>query len=138
VFTVITHLEMLMADLIRRRCPKGDWLPRLNSKRRSRIELAFKKSREQDCEIDRLAVTSFGDKGRVIISLGILSEEFPEQLGGLEGLRNKLAHADEFAPDKVGMEKFISSYKNACYWVQQIHKELDEEEANRSRVAVGS
>jgi hypothetical protein len=137
-FTVITHMEMVMGDLIRKMCP-DDWLNRgLDDRDRANIEGWYRRAKQEDIGIDRLAVASLAHKGTVITSLRVMPAEFGASIDEIVKLRNDLAHANTFLEDEPALNMFVARYKSACRWVDEIRKRLNEEEIDRSSAATGS
>jgi hypothetical protein len=132
VFTVITHLESLMAALIRRTTPvETEWLEKLPARRRSDINKRFEQLLAQDREIDRLALTFFSDKVHVIAAYGALPAPFQTDLDDIADLRNKIAHADDYVPDQAAFRDFPKRYRKVCHWVDQVREAISVAEGPR-------
>ena len=74
LFTLVTHLELLMAAAIRARFrdrPEDDWLVLLGD-RRERVEQKWESHKAGGLEIDRIAATQFADKRKILVKSGLI------------------------------------------------------------------
>lgn len=122
VFGMITHLESLMADLIREEC-HGDnqkWLKYLSEGRQKKImdKQAWLKKQKADPEL--LELTEFCDKRDIVRKLRGLKSEFVKDLKEVESLRNSLFHAGEFTPDDDGVRIFVKSLMKIELWIESL------------------
>lgn len=117
LFALITGLEIIMMDAIRRSYKNElDWMNALGRDRSKKVEAHKKKAEATDAFVDSLLFTQFADKKVLIkkkLSIG-RSKPSPERvLGAIERLRNKVAHANEYAntPSKA---------RNVCKTVREM------------------
>src|SRR5690349_10618865 len=98
-FAMITHLESLMADVIRRAYGAEDerWTKYLNQTRREKVFEKHAKLTSGRINLPLLELTDFCDKRDIVKELCHLDAGFERQLKGIESVRNKLAHAGEYA-----------------------------------------
>jgi hypothetical protein len=119
LFTLITHLESVMADRIRRSGGDG-WMERLSPARRRRIEEKFDELKGRRLDIDRLLLTEFCDKRDLVSKLvlaGAEKSDFQRELKLLELLRNDIAHADRY-PEDAGM--LDDRANQAWHWIRRL------------------
>lgn len=97
LFGLITGLEIVMADAIRRQYPTADdWLVRLSCGRRKKVREEIESSLENDSEVDALLFTQISDKADIIRKswdLGESQRRLKEHFRRIGKLRDKLAHA---------------------------------------------
>lgn len=63
LFSLITYLELLMAELIRQKYPnENDWIAKLTDRRQQKVEEKWDDPKYQKVAIDKLTVTEFCDK----------------------------------------------------------------------------
>lgn len=110
LFGLITGLEIVMAAAIRSQYPTAeDWLVRLSCGRRKKVREEIESSRENDSEVDALLFTQISDKATIIrksCDLGESQRRLREHFGRIGKLRDKLAHANEYAgtlDDAIGV-----------------------------------
>lgn len=102
LFSLVTALEMKMADTIRQIFPTAEgWLRHLGEARRKKLEDEIAKSKSENGIVDALLYTQFADK-RDVIKRALLKgrakrSAFDQTLKSIQDLRDKLAHANEYA-----------------------------------------
>ena len=99
LFSLITHLELLMAEWIRRSASEEDWLASLKEDRRAKVLEKWAILGENDLAIDRLSCTEFCDKKALAVKLGAFASKGAAKanLGRIERLRDSVAHAGDYA-----------------------------------------
>lgn len=101
IFALVTHFEMVMADAIRREfAGTQDWLARMSEGRRVKLGDEILRSKTDDTFVDALLFTQFADKVTIIRNspfLGWSKSSFETQLKEIQSLRDKLAHANDYA-----------------------------------------
>jgi hypothetical protein len=122
IFFLITHLELLMATVLRSRFKDDDWLDMLQPTRRKNIEDKWSTLRAGNMEIDRIHATEFCDKRDVILKSDLrlpnLSRTQAEkQLREVEELRNNLAHAGDIASNETRALQTVDSVRLARQWI---------------------
>jgi hypothetical protein len=124
-FTLITHLEMVMAELIGTRCPSEEqWLLLLSAGRRQKLDEKREKSREENLNLPLLELTDFCDKRTIVKKLLKLSNDFEESLVDIEKLRNTLAHAGDYAQDADGLRDFLDRFRLTQKWIDELSAHL--------------
>lgn len=108
LFAVITGLEMTMTDAIRRKHPDSEsWLGCLGLKRRDKIRAEIATSHAGDGYVDSLLFTQFCDKAAIIkksVSTPLSKNALKATFTRLERLRNKVAHANDYASTREEAE----------------------------------
>jgi len=101
LFALVTHLEIVMTDAIRREFLNTEgWLGRLAPDRRLQVANEIQKSRDQDSFVDALLFTHLADKATIIrkspnspFERSIAKSQFFK----IQELRNSVAHAKDYA-----------------------------------------
>ena len=124
-FAMITHLESVLAEVILEACGSNNelWMKYLNQTRRDRI--SEKQAKLKSGGIDPLLLvelTDFCDKRDIVKTLRHLDADFERQLKGIEGVRNKLAHAGEYVADDEGVRTFVEHLKNTESWIEKLRR----------------
>ena len=101
LFGLTTGLEIVMSAAIRSEYPAGDgWLVHLSSGRRGKLRQEIESSHENDSEVDDLLFTQISDKATILRKswdLGESQKQLKEHFRRIRKLRDKLAHANEYA-----------------------------------------
>lgn len=120
LFFLITHLEILMAEVLRMTYPNGDeWVALLTPPRRKIFEKGWTELQQSDLDLDKLTASNFADKKEALIRstvpLPFGQVKAGKQLGRIERLRNGLAHAGKYAASRDEAQKCAETVR----WVQQ-------------------
>ena len=116
LFALITGLELTMAEAIRKKYKKDeDWLQLLSKCRQEKINKEVEKSKQGDAFVNALLFTQFCDKRDIIIKSFPFSrkKELRSQLKDIEKMRDRLAHANEYAAAQT-------EAKNVCKVVRDL------------------
>ena len=130
LFTLVTHLELLMAAVTRARFrdrPEDEWLVLLGD-RRERVEQEWQKLKAGGLEVDRIAATQFADKRQILVKSGVISSSrsrAEREFGSIEDLRNGLAHANDYASTRESACKTIAAVRLARKWIAALQEVLD-------------
>jgi hypothetical protein len=120
-FTMITHLETVMADVIRTlRGSDSGWLALLSDHRRKKISEKQRRLQEKRLDPPLLELTDFCDKRVAVARLFNLGQEFIAQLEGIEELRNSVAHAATFISNDADLEQFVRRISWAERWIGEL------------------
>ena len=104
-FTLVSHLEMAMTDLIRERCPDDRSLfASIGQERQKKLEGRLKKRRSQNLVLSALELADLSDKRAALSALFKLSPSAVQGLKDIEDLRNAVAHARDY-PDQAVVEQ---------------------------------
>jgi hypothetical protein len=128
IFLLITHLELLMSDWIRRRCQsEQDWLKELSSKRRKGIEKQWGKLQDNDLAIDKLTATHFSDKYKLVVELGSFEDpgDCENELNRIKELRNRVAHAGDYALTQETARETIEVVGLARKWISLLGRRYE-------------
>ena len=124
LFGMVTHLEMVMADTIRRTyVKKEDWLGQLSANRQDKIRSEIKKSWKNDGFVDDLLFAQFADKISIIKKSKGFSESkkcFEDEMKRIQSLRNLVAHANDYASTpKAALDvcDIVRSTEKWIYWL---------------------
>lgn len=130
LFVLVTHLELLMAAVIRayfRERADDDWLVKLGD-RRDRVEQNWQKLKADGLEIDLIAVTQFADKRQIMVKSGLFQcsrSQAEREFGAIEDLRDGLAHANNYASTRESALKTIGAVRLARQWIVALQAVLD-------------
>ena len=130
IFLLITHLELLMSDWIRRRCQsEQEWLDLLGDGRPKGIEKQWKKLQENDLAIDKLTATHFSDKYNLVVKLGSFEDAdgCEDELHRIKELRNRVAHAGDYALTQETARETIEVVGLTRKWISQLGRERDDQ-----------
>ena len=104
LFALITGLEISMFEVIKKECPNDDdWKHHLIPGRRRKIDEEIGPSHPSEIFVDALLSTQFCDKADILQRITQLPESktaIKKKLDRIEELRNKLAHANEYAESR--------------------------------------
>ncbi|MEH2565138.1 hypothetical protein [Bradyrhizobium sp. AZCC 2289] len=101
LFALITGFEITMMEAIKRTYKsETHWMNSLSLERRQNVEYQKSKSEEADAIVDTLLFTQFADKKTLVkkqLPKTRPKKSFEKALRTIESLRNKIAHANEYA-----------------------------------------
>ncbi len=123
LFLLVTHLELLMAQIIGYVSKDNEtWLSCLG-KRRDKLESDWRRYNEENLEIDILTASQFCDKREAIVKLldlPVSRSEARRQLKDIEKLRNAVAHGSEYAQTSERALETIRTVKLARDWIDRL------------------
>jgi hypothetical protein len=119
LFAAVTHLEMTMTRSISANYARGDWIDMLTSDAATRVRKDIRKSREAHVLVDDLLSTVFKDKIEVLSAgmKGAAKVRFDADMERIRQLRNKLAHAGEYARNRKAAKGVCETVRRLDYWV---------------------
>ncbi len=125
-FALVTHLEMLMKEVIVRQfSSEQDWLTYLTPGRRNKIDekkILFEKKR-MDPQLVEL--TEFCDKYTILNEKFKIGTPFRKDLSKIESkIRNPIAHAATFISDDEGLAGFIDLLEKTRYWTKKLTEQF--------------
>jgi hypothetical protein len=123
LFAMITHLEMTMADAIRRVHKNTEWITKLAPQRVTKIDEEMKQSKLNDCFVDPLLFAQFGDKVTIVRKSEALVDsktKFEKDMKSAQDLRNRLAHANEFASTRVAAADVCRTIRAIDFWIDRL------------------
>ncbi len=127
IFLLITHLELLIAEWIRRRCQSGeDWLTRLSEGRQEKVNDKWEDLKTNNLAIDKLTATEFGDKVDLLLKLRPCDgkKKARRELKRVEKLRDSVAHAGDYALTQENAEKTVETVLTAQKWIADLQGDL--------------
>ncbi len=121
-FSLITHLEMLMSGIILKEFPKDEqvWLSHLSPSRRENIRDKWEKAKQDRIDPPMLEFTDFCDKRDTLRKMLKLNSRFVHDLKRIEGVRNTVAHAGNYAENDEQLKQFIRYLLTAQYWIKEL------------------
>ena len=125
LFALITHSEITMANAIRRECEEPDtWMDRLSDNRQEKIRSEVERSTDEDGFVDSLLFTQFGDKVTILRKSPRFPFErktkFKDDMRNVEKLRDKIAHANDFASTPAAAEGVCRTVRSLDCWVRRL------------------
>jgi len=128
LFTMVTHLEILMSHLIRREYPhSSEWLKCLSPDRQQGVRDEIDKSRRNDSFIDDILFTQFADKVTIIKKGKLISSnknQFKKDLGRVRKLRDDLAHANDYAATRDAARSVCETVRAMDKWIEEFARWL--------------
>jgi hypothetical protein len=124
LFGLVTHVEMIMANAIRREFNGTQgWTDRLSENRRQKIREEINKAQDDDALVDALLFTQFADKVMIIrksqrFVLG--RNGFENDLKQIQSLRDHLAHANDYAATRESASKVCGTVRLADKWSKEL------------------
>lgn len=122
LFTMITRLEMTMAEAIRRDAPEAStWMARLSDERREKLATQIVRSLTHDAFVDELLFTGFADKRTIIEKSPAFTPDrriFWRDMTRLEKLRDRLVHANHYAAIRDAASSVCESVRLADRWLK--------------------
>jgi hypothetical protein len=121
-FAFVTHLETLMADVIRSEFPLGaeSWLGELSEGRRNKVKEKEQALKGVRLEIDTLEFTDFCDKRDLVDTTKGFGEEFILDMKAAEKLRNDIAHATTFIASDEEARQFAMKLQKMDSWIGRL------------------
>jgi hypothetical protein len=123
LFTMVTHLEILMAEFIRYDCVQSDeWLTHLSEGRQENLRKEVDKSRKGDAFVDELLFTQFADKVTIIKKSALMlanKNQFKKDLRRVQNLRDALAHANNYAASRDEAIEVCTTVRIMDEWIER-------------------
>ena len=117
-FARITHVELILANLIKKRFNDNDsWLYMLDDDRQRGVKNKQRWLRLQQADPPLLELTGLRDKSNIVAQLYKPGASFVSDMNEVTELRNKLAHAGDFAPDIESIKAFLERLELADAWI---------------------
>jgi len=131
LFGLVTYLEILMAEVIRREF-KGteEWMKRLSEERQQKLRDELDKAQKRDGLVDSLLFTQFADKKTILRKSGHLQhskEHLVDELGRIQSLRDHLAHANDYAASPEAARKTCETVRLLDKWREEFSRWLGAE-----------
>ncbi len=129
-FMLATHVEMLMAAIIRskfRGQPNEAWMGLLSDGRRCKVQEKIDSFSARKLDPDPIELTDFCDKRQIIKKHLNLSTQFVDQMKLVEELRNSLAHASNYISRQEDLDTFLQRVKLAHENIEFLSSRLEPE-----------
>jgi hypothetical protein len=126
LFGLVTSLEMIMANAVRRECPvAADWIDRLSDKRKSKVrkEMAKAKSADTYIDMDLLRFTQFADKATILKKSTLFQwskTSFMRDFRRIQSLRDDLAHANDYADTRETAAAACETVRMMDRWIERL------------------
>jgi len=127
-FAFMTHLEMLMAAVIRKKYPPPDetWFDILSDGRKTKVLEKREELKGSRMELDLLEFTDFCDKRKIVKRIAGFGNDFIEDAEEAEGLRNQIAHATTFITSDAEATEFALKIQKAEKWMARLQEVIDQ------------
>lgn len=130
-FTMITHLELLMTDLIDADFSGTDaWMAHLGKSRRERVADKVNAIGAARLDPPSLEFTDFCDKRDILRKHRELGDRFDKDLKEVEKLRNSIAHAADYAGTVEDLNRFIDRLHLVEVWTARLASDAGERRAS--------
>jgi hypothetical protein len=124
LFALITQLEMTMAEAIACDCwDTSTWKARLSAKDRRRVEDRIAAARRDDHWVNDLLFTQFLDKVTILARsprAGFDGTAFGEAMEAVRDLRNRLAHANDYARSRDAAAAVGATVREIERWIDAL------------------
>ena len=100
IFSLITELEIIISNFISNKFHNDDWMDHLSTGRVEKIKEKIKEFKDNDNYVSKIIYTELPDKLDIISKLKLLNisrKELKKQFNEITKLRNKVAHASDYA-----------------------------------------
>lgn len=122
VFSLITHLEMVMAQYIQDHLGVDEWLQKISSGRREKIVEKQEALVRKNLEPPLIELTDFCDKRDILAKAVNPGNQFIPEMKAIEDLRNTTAHAATYAESREAVQKFVECLQRAEFWIDQLNR----------------
>jgi hypothetical protein len=124
LFALITHVEMTMAEAIRREFNGSEeWKTRLSEGRQQKLERKRGEAKSADNLVDDLLLTEFVDKATIIWKSPNFTDgkrRFEDDMTEARKLRDNLAHANEYAAARDAAAKVCDTVRKIELWIERL------------------
>jgi hypothetical protein len=124
VFASLTHLEETMTNVLRWKVNDDQdvLLDALRPDRRGAVAQTLERLGRADLNPTPANAMAFGDKTELVFDIHVIDEEGDErsQLLALRDLRNRIAHAQEYAVDREELEEFLNQVTQIQRWIDRL------------------
>lgn len=120
-FCLITHLEMVMARLIRAKELNGEaLLDLLPETRRKPLRDRLQQRKKENMQLPLLEVTGFFDKALVLSRVMAVDDHFLGAMARIKKLRDKIAHPLPYADNQQQLIDFTEVLEQAQLWIARL------------------
>ena len=129
-FSLLTHLELLMAARIEGHWPQdAEWIQLLSPGRQQRVRDKQAQLSQRRMNPRLLELTDFCDKRTLCKRLVGDGVAFEGDMKAIETLRNQVAHAGDFLDASLGpgaVAAFVDRFESAKHWIHELSPEAPE------------
>jgi hypothetical protein len=120
-FTLVSHLEMLITDVIREHCPDDQAVLRyLDRQRHKKLEGRLKRKRTHNLLLPVIELADLSDKRCVLSAIFGLGPKAVQELKEIEELRNAVAHAKDYARTDEDLGTFVERMSFTRNWIKRL------------------
>lgn len=120
IFTLVTHLEMSMANVIHVKCVKDEyWLRLLSPSRQQKVLSKLDRDRHNRLDPAALEFTDFCDERDIVKKICDLDQRFEEALKEIEAPRNTVAHAGNDAESDEALRTCVRRINLTRCWTER-------------------
>lgn len=134
LFSLITYLELLMAEFIRKDFINEDWSKKLSPCRQKFVKEKWEKLNQNNMAIDSLSATEFCDKRTLVMKSKIFTEKLSDValskvkttdiFKEIENLRNSLAHAGDYALTEENARGVSQTVRNMQQFIKILRSSI--------------
>lgn len=124
LFAMVTHLENVMVNAIRREFNRPEeWMDQLSPGRRKHVNDEVDKAKSEDMVVETLLFTQFCDKVAIIKESQFFQwskTSFEDEFRRVCSLRNSLAHANNYAATREAAGGVCKTVKLMDMWIKRL------------------
>ncbi|MGH2389415.1 MAG: CBS domain-containing protein [Chloroflexota bacterium] len=124
IFTLITHLELVMISRIRALYPDdAQWMNLLSCGRRDKVDCKLNQLRKSRSNPSKIECTEFCDKYTILAErYEAQYDRFMIELKAIQNLRDNIAHATSYVQGRSELTKFIDTLAATRTWISRFEK----------------
>jgi hypothetical protein len=124
LFAMVTHLEITMAQAIRREFDESDgWMDRLSMERKSKVREKASVGKSEDTFVGAVLYTEFCDKVTIVRKSSNFrwsKTSFERDLDKVQSLRDDLAHANNYAASREAARQVCETVRLMDQWIEKL------------------
>lgn len=124
LFGLISHLELCLRALVRKRAPWPQWLDLLAPKRRRKLSGELGDVKNARLEPDPLEFTNLGDILSVLAHQPDLADGLRAESESIRKLRNSIAHAKTYISSPDDVREFVDRFTCVRSWIDRVSRTL--------------
>jgi hypothetical protein len=125
LFALVTRLELVMADRIKRDFEGGDgWVSKLSNQRQEKLQKQIDAAKAGDAYVEALLCTQFADKATIIAkstNFPVSRTKFTRDMAVTQELRDALAHANEYASTRARALRVCATVQAISGWIERLN-----------------
>lgn len=119
-FSLVTHLEMVMAAVIQTTFLHDEWTAMLSEGRQKKIEEKRQSLRRKNNEPRLIELTDLCDKREILARQPHLGKTFAQDVKAIGDLRDVTAHGGTYAEDPDAVREFVRRLQQTEYWIGKL------------------